>query len=54
MGRYENVTRWLRDLDADAVTVTFAQFEEVAGPLPPSARANRTWWGNSGRNQAAA
>lgn len=54
MGRYEKVPAWLRTLDAARVTVTFTEFEAVTGSLPPSARANRTWWGNSRSNSQSA
>jgi len=45
--RYALLTKWL-DLHCDLeATLTFGRIEKiVGGPLPASARARRSWWGN--------
>jgi hypothetical protein len=52
--KYDSFSRWLRDLDAAEITTTFAEIDVLVNSLPPSARADRTWWGNSARNSQAA
>ena len=45
--KYDPLTRYLADLAADEVTLTFAEIEAIIGaPLPPSARTSN-WWENT-------
>ena len=45
--KYDPLTRYLADLTADEVTLTFAEIEAIVGvPLPPSAR-NPNFWSNA-------
>jgi len=47
----------LRSLSTARATVMFEDIDGLVGGLPPSARADRTWWGNTlnpGRVQAHA
>ena len=45
--RYALLTKWLDLHDDLEATLTFDRIEKiVGGPLPASARARRSWWGN--------
>lgn len=49
--RYAPLARHLETVIADAVTLTFADIENILGfPLPPSARAHGPWWSNGASN----
>ena len=47
MSRYEALTEYLEETAEDKVVLSFDQFDELAGRLPPSARRHAPWWGNS-------
>jgi hypothetical protein len=48
MGKYEPLQRHLASCSGDREPMTFAQMEQLVGPLPDSARSHRAWWGNDG------
>jgi hypothetical protein len=55
--KYDALERALKASIPQTVTRTFAELDELVGGLPPSARADRTWWGNTtnlGHTQARA
>ena len=56
MGKYEPLSRHLREQGTDRWTATFAEIEAVLGvSLPPSAHQYREWWANqrgAGHSQA--
>ena len=57
MAKYDPIERFLGDRTGEAVTVTFAELDQIVGGLPPSARKHRPWWGNEvspARSQARA
>jgi hypothetical protein len=44
-GKYEALSRWLRQQPGTDITLTFGQVEQILdGPLPPSARKHLTHW----------
>lgn len=48
MGKYDLLTAFLQRHGADTIGVSFQRLEQIIGDsLPPSARADRTWWGNT-------
>lgn len=57
MSKYDSLARFLAELEADSVTLTFSRVGElVAGGLPQSAYDHRPWWanrsdGNGSQNQ---
>jgi hypothetical protein len=56
-GKYEPLAHHLRAAAADGqtqVTLSFGSMDRLVGGLPPSARRQRTWWGNSSHGQALA
>lgn len=55
MSKYRPLTERLRQA-AGSVELTFEEIDTLVGGLPPSARYQRTWWGNTVRThvQAAA
>jgi hypothetical protein len=55
MGKYDPLRDYLVGRAADEEPMTFAQVEQLVGPLPESAREHRAWWGNdSYRSQSTA
>lgn len=55
--KYLPLTQYLRKLaerGQDVVELSFADLDAMVHELPPSARALRTWWGNSSHVQALA
>ncbi|GAA1378448.1 DUF7662 domain-containing protein [Catellatospora chokoriensis] len=49
MSKYEALTAHLNGQPADTheVRMSFTALEQIVGPLPPNARQDRTWWGNT-------
>jgi hypothetical protein len=50
MAKYEPLTEFLdrQPSDKAVIRMSFQRFEEIIGAqLPPSARYDRTWWGNT-------
>jgi hypothetical protein len=48
MAKYEPLTDFLMRQEAASIRMSFQRLEEIiAAPLPPSARSDRTWWGNT-------
>lgn len=50
MAKYDPLTAFLQGqpADKDRVELSFQRLEEILGAaLPPSARYDRTWWGNT-------
>jgi len=48
MAKYEPLTTFLQRQDHASIRMSFQRLEEIiAAPLPPSARLDRTWWGNT-------
>ncbi|WP_422733861.1 DUF7662 domain-containing protein [Micromonospora sp. WMMD558] len=50
MAKYDPLTGFLQrqPADKDTVRMSFQRLEEILGrSLPPSARYDRTWWGNT-------
>ncbi|MEJ2626364.1 MAG: hypothetical protein P8Z80_18150 [Pseudolabrys sp.] len=51
MGKYEPLTKFLRDQPTERVSMTFAEIERVVGfKLPRSASEHRAWWSNNPSN----
>jgi hypothetical protein len=51
MGKYEPLTKFLRNQAVNEVQMTFAQIERVIDAnLPPKAQKHRAWWSNSPSN----
>ena len=47
MTKYEPLADYLRSCRGEACSLTFVEIERIIGcPLPASARARRSWWGN--------
>jgi hypothetical protein len=45
--RYDPLKRYLAERNDPVVRLSFAEIERIiGGPLPPSARRHRPWWGN--------
>jgi hypothetical protein len=53
-GRYEPLRSYLVGCDGEEELMTFSEMERLVGPLPPSAREHRAWWGNDNKSQALA
>lgn len=47
MGKYQGLADWLSGQPRARITCTFAELDAVVVGLPPSARTDRTWWGNT-------
>jgi Putative DNA-binding domain len=45
--RYLPLRNYLASRDGYEVRMSFAEIEELVGPLPDSARSHRAWWSNS-------
>jgi len=53
--KYRSLVQWLSEPHPDRLRVGFAQLDYVIGGLPPSAKRDRSWWGNTpGNSQSAA
>lgn len=53
VGKYQPLCEHLLGCPQDKVSMTFAQIEQLVGPLPKSARVHRAWWGNHEGNSQA-
>jgi len=47
MAKYDALVDLLAGLGTDRVTLSFHEIDAVVGGLPPNAKADRTWWGNT-------
>jgi hypothetical protein len=48
MAKYEPLTAFLKRQEGGTIRMSFQRLEEIiAAPLPPNARSDRTWWGNT-------
>ncbi|MDG4829049.1 hypothetical protein O7627_06980 [Solwaraspora sp. WMMD1047] len=48
MAKYDPLTAFLQRQERDTVRMSFRRLEEIiAASLPPTARSDRTWWGNT-------
>lgn len=54
MGKYDPLRDHLASRPGDQARMTFAEVEELVGPLPASARNHRAWWGNDNKVEAVA
>lgn len=54
MAKYDALRDHLTSRTGDTVNMTFAEVEEIVGPLPPTARSTRQWWANDSKVQAKA
>ena len=54
MGKYDPLRDYLADRVADEVKMSFADIENLVGPLPSSARIHRAWWANDSKSEALA
>ena len=53
MGKYAPLTRYLREQEKSAITLGFAEVEEILGfSLPGSAYKYPAWWSNSSKGQS--
>ena len=55
--KYDPLASALTASSPQTVTMTFAELDDLVGGLPPGARGDRTWWGNTthpSRSQARA
>jgi hypothetical protein len=54
MGKYDPLRDYLAGRAGSEVRMTFAEVEELVGPLPDSARIHRAWWANDSKVEALA
>jgi hypothetical protein len=48
MAKYDPLTDFLTRQDQGSIRMSFQRLEEIiTASLPPSARSDRTWWGNT-------
>jgi hypothetical protein len=47
VAKYDSLATWLATHGGTRITASFAELDGVVGGLPPSARTDRTWWGNT-------
>jgi hypothetical protein len=48
VAKYDPLTAFLKRQERDTIRMSFQRLEEIiAASLPPSARSDRTWWGNT-------
>lgn len=47
MSKYSALTQRLQRSGDRTIDLSFREVDDLVGGLPPSARYNRTWWGNS-------
>lgn len=50
MSKYDAFSKYLLSINTDRKELSIDQIENIVGELPPTARSDRTWWGNT-RNQ---
>jgi len=51
MGKYEPLSKHLREVGLNHVPMNFEEIERVLGfPLPASSRKHRAWWSNNASN----
>jgi hypothetical protein len=53
-GKYGPLREYLAGSAASQMQMTFAEVEELVGPLPDSARLHRAWWANGSNVEAQA
>lgn len=51
--KYEKLARYLEQIDADKINMTFDEIEAILGELLPGAAGKRAWWANSATNNHA-
>jgi hypothetical protein len=51
--KYRPLREYLQNCTEQWVSMTFAQIEQLVGPLPKSASLHRAWWGNHEGNSQA-
>jgi len=54
VGKYDPLRDHLAGRCGDQARMTFAEVEELVGPLPESARNHRAWWANDNKVEALA
>jgi Holliday junction resolvase-like predicted endonuclease len=54
VGKYDPLRDYLAGQLVDEVKMSFADIEELVGPLPASARIHRAWWANDSKSEALA
>jgi hypothetical protein len=47
MAKHDNLAGLLAGLRRHRFTLSFEEIDVVVGRLPPTTRADRTWWGNT-------
>jgi hypothetical protein len=47
VGKYDSLAAWLAGHSGTRIAASFSELDDVVGGLPPSARTDRTWWGNT-------
>jgi hypothetical protein len=48
MAKYDPLTAFLHRQERDTIRMSFQRLEKIiAASLPPTARSDRTWWGNT-------
>jgi len=47
MAKYDGLADWLRCQKGSPITVPFGDLDSLVEGLPPSARTDRRWWGNT-------
>jgi len=49
MAKYDSLFKFLCEAGDSPVVMTFAEIEQLVGPLPASARRSQAWWSNEGQ-----
>lgn len=47
MAKYDGLAAWLSSEQGSPLAVSFGDLDSMVSGLPPSARTDRTWWGNT-------
>ena len=47
MAKYDGLAAWLSSQHVSPQSVSFSDLDSLVAGLPPSARTDRTWWGNT-------
>lgn len=47
MGKYQALADWLSAQPGARIACSIAELDALVAELPPSARTDRTWWGNT-------
>ncbi len=47
MSKYDGLADWLKRQSRSPLTVSFGDLDVLVAGLPPSARTDRSWWGNT-------